>query len=396
MYSPKIIAANAALVESTTSVKLKEYSPAEVDEWLARMKNLTEPVGKEKWKWNRNPTQAEQEFIINERMMTKLSFTYWATRYGFIRNEKGGDERIKFRESQELMLRHISEMQEAGLPIFIINLKARQIYSSTLSELILTHKVTTTSGITSLLAADIPKQSEFLFNMMQRIFDHLPFYLQPHRKYEVKGVQMFFDQLDSNILVDSGNKKDSGVGQGKALHCGHLSELATWNDPDTVTADLIPAILSASSIDSFWIFESTAMGKVSHWRDWWIAAKKNKFFGFRPVFIPFYILKEKYAMDPPLGWGPSTRAIALGASLKATKGVELTRKQLYWWDNTYESYKEQNKLNEFFAEYASDDEEAFQLTGRSIFSIETVQDLRRKAMLKPFCPYQIEERSAIA
>lgn len=392
MYSQKAIARAASEVESQTSLTLREYTPDEVTNHLAAIDGMVELIGRERWRWNRNPTEAEQAFILNERLMCKISFPYWATRYAYIRNEKGGDDRIKFRESQELLLANISEMQDAGLPIFIINLKARQIYSSTLSELILTHKVTSTGGITSLLAADEPKQSEFLFNMMQRVFEHLPFYLQPHRKYEVKGTQMFFDQLDSNILVDSGNKMGGGLGQGKALHCGHLSEVATWADPGMIMEDLIPAILSAASPQSFWIFESTARGKVSHWRDWWLAAKRKKFFGFKPVFIPFYVLKEKYAMDPPPGWGPSTRAITLADSLKVTKGVELTRKQMYWWDNTYESYKEQNDLSSFFAEYASDDEEAFQLTGRSIFPIEVIQDMRRRAMMKGFAPYQIEER----
>lgn len=391
MYSPKVIAKLANQIESTTSLKLKEHSIPEVDEWLERMSEVCVPDGRERWKWNRPLSPEEQEFVFNEQLMCKINFPYWATRYAYIRHEKGGEVRIKFRESQEIMLGHICRMQEEGVPILIINLKARQIYSSTLSELILTHKVTTTTGITSLLAADEPAQSEFLFNMMQRVYEHLPWFLRPHRKYEVKGTQMLFDELDSNILVESGNRKVGGIGQGKAVHAGHLSELATWVNPDMVTADLMPAILSAASKDTFFILESTAKGKMSRWRDWWISAKRDEFFGFRPVFIPWYVLKEKYATDPPVDWVPTERTIIRGKSLEV-RGVELTKKQLYWWERTYNSYKAQNKLNEFFAEYASDDEEAFQLTGKSVFPTEVIQDLRRKAMLRPYCPYQIEER----
>ncbi len=392
MYSPLVTNKLAATIEGSMPIRLREYSIPEIDEWTERMQLLHEPVGKQGWKLKRPLTEEEDLFKLNEQLMCKINFPYWATRYAYIRHEKGGDVRIKFRESQELMLSHIGDMQEKGLPILIINLKARQIYSSTLSELILTHKVTTTGGITSILAADEPSQSEFLFNMMQRVFEHLPWYLQPHRKYEVKGQQMFFDELDSNILVDSGNKSGGGLGQGKAIHAGHLSELATWRDPDMVTADLMPAILSAASPDTFFILESTAKGKVSRWRDWWMAAKRDKFFGFRPVFIPFYVLKEKYAAEPPVGWTPDTRSLNFANSLAVTKNVKLTKKQIYWWEKTYESYKEQNKLNEFFAEYASDDEEAFQLTGKSVFPTETIQDMRRKAMLRPYCPYSLEER----
>jgi hypothetical protein len=52
-------------------------------------------------------------------------------------------------------------------------------------------------------------------------------------------------------------------------------------------------------------------------------------------------------------------------------------------------------LNAFFAEYCADDEEAFQLSGRSVFPTEVIQDLRRKAMTKVFAPYQFEERGIL-
>lgn len=393
MYSPKVIANLVSQVEASTGIRFKEYSPGQTQAWAGHLGKLVVWENREKWHWQRDLTEEEKMFILNEQLLCKINFPYWATRYAYIRHEKGGNVLMNFRESQELMMGHISDMQEQGLPIKIINLKARQVYSSTLSELILTHKVTTTSGVTSLLAADTPDQSEFLFNMMQRVFEHLPVYLQPHRKYEVKGAQMFFDIMDSNVLVNSGNKLGGGLGQGKAIHSGHLSELATWNDPDMVTADLMPAIISAQGPNTFFILESTAKGKVSRWRDWWLSAKREEFFGFRPVMIPWYVLKEKYAEEPSVAWRASERVLNVARSLKLTKGVDLSKKQLYWWEKMYENYKSQNKLNEFFAEYASDDEEAFQLTGKSVFPIEVIQDLRRKAMSKPFCPYELQERS---
>lgn len=395
MYSPKVINRNIAAVESQTGLALREHTIVEVLEHTEHLNKLVEPALGGKLRLKRPLTEEENLFITNEQMMCKLSFPYWATRYAYIRHEKGGETLISFRESQEILLSRIGKIQETGKPILIINLKARQIYASTLSELILTHKATTTTGITSVLAADEPAQSDFLFNMMQRVYQHLPFYLKPHRKYEVKGTQMFFDELDSNILVDSGNKKGGGLGQGKAIHAGHLSELATWNDPDMVTADLIPAIISARSANTFFILESTAKGRSNRWHDWWFQAKDGAFFGFEPVFIPFYVLKEKYADDPPTLWQPSERSETFAKSLLVSKGVSLTKKQLYWWEQTYNSYKAGNKLNEFFAEYASDDEEAFQSTGKSVFPIEVVQDLRRKALTKSRTAYVFEERQLV-
>ena len=392
MYSKKAINEAARKVEETFPVRLREYTPSEVDAWVERINSAITLKGENKLEQKRPLDEEERQFISNELLMSKISFPYYAERYVWIRRDKGGDVRFKFWESQELILDTIAKMQDAGLPIFLINLKARQIGASTLAEAILTHKVLTTPSITSLLAADEAKQSEFLFNMMERVFNHLPLWMRPHRLYHVKGAHMFFDRMDSNVLVDAGNKRDGNVGQGKALHCGHLSELATWQNPEMVSEDLIPAILSAASPHSFWIFESTAKGKMSHWRDWWLAAKRGRFHGFVPVFVAWWVIKEKYQADPSIGWEPSDRVRRLARTLLLLKGVELTRKQMYWWDRTYASYKEENRLNAFYAEYASDDEEAFQLTGKSVFPIETIQDLRRKAMERTTALYQFEER----
>src|ERR1019366_3759530 len=129
----------------------------------------------------------------------KINFPYWATRYAFIKRDKGGLCRFSFWESQEMLLETIGSMEDQGIPVLIINLKARQVGSSTLSEAILTHKAIYSGGTTSLVASDEPNKSEFLFNMMERIYDNLPLYLRPHRKFRVKGSQLYFDVQDSLI-----------------------------------------------------------------------------------------------------------------------------------------------------------------------------------------------------
>ena len=186
MFSPRIIAAKAAQIEAKLPIKLKEHTLDEVDRWVDQINSSvsTDDAGRVTRK--RELTEEEKQFISNELLMSKISFPYYASRYVWVRRDKGGDVRFHFWESQELMLRALSAIEEASKPMLIINLKARQVGSSTLSEAILTHKVLTTPSITSLLAADEAKQSEFLFNMMERIFNHLPFWMRPHRLYNVK------------------------------------------------------------------------------------------------------------------------------------------------------------------------------------------------------------------
>lgn len=737
MYSTKIIAAKAAQLEAAFPLKLKEYSVEEIEYWVDRLKQLIHPDSTEnKPRLVRDLHEDEQNFIANEIAMTKISYPYWAPRYAFIKYDKGGVRRLRFAESQEMLLSVLATLEESGKPAKILNLKARQVFSSTFSETVITHKVMNTAGITSVVASDEPNKSEFMFNMMERIYDNLPFYLKPHKKFRVKGSQLYFDKLDSLIDVDSGNKKVGGIGQGMAqpldslivtptgfvkfgeldindeiigvdgkphlvtniypqglldtyrvtfsdstsaeccedhlwrvlsakdrnrkrngkvlplkeisknlhgkrgqanyfipisktvefkevnlpfdaylmgvllgdgglttkscvkftagteelvgrvkevlpknlkvrylskfdyaitstdrnntvlrglqelkihglgskekyipdlykyssikdrealiqglldtdgsitnnsidfystaerladdfievvqslggiankkkrnydnkgwikskgiifvvrvipskefmpfrisrkankykgrvkypptrsikaveyvgkknmqcilvdapdslyltnsyivthntIHSGHLSELATWNNTSQITADLLPAVMSGESTNTFFIIESTANGKHGALYEWWKAAKRKKFYGFVPVFIPWWIMTEKYATEPEDGWGPSDRVTKLMLQIKQTKGIQLNRKQMFWWDTNYASYKEGDKLHEFFAEYASDDQEAFQLAGKTVFDTEKLNDMLRRAKTWPMGVYQVEERLAI-
>lgn len=396
MYSAKCIAAKAAQIESTLPIKLKEHSIDEVENWTQRLEALIHPDSPaNKPKLVRDYTEEEKLFIANERILCKISFPYWASRYAFILFDKGGLTRIKFKESQELLLDILGQLEESNQPAKLLNLKARQVYCSTFSELVLTHKSMNTPGIYSIVASDEPDKSENLFNMMERIYDHLPHYLKPHRKYRVKGSQLYFDELDSKIEVDSGNKRIGGMGQGITVHAGHLSELATWENVDQITADLIPAVISGESPNTFFIIEFTANGKKGAAYEWWKACKRKNFYGFVPVFIPWWLIREKYATDPAIGWGPSDRVLKLALQVKQTKGVDLSRKQMFWWDQHYNSYKETNRLHEFFAEYASDDQEAFQLTGKTVFDTELLNDLQRKAKAKPMAYYELMEKMVL-
>jgi len=326
-----------------------------VDDFRYRLDKLIHPDSTDKnFKLIRTLTEDERRFIQNELLMSKINYPYWATHYAWIKTDKGFEDRIRFWESQEMILSIISNLEEAEKPILLINLKARQIGASTIYESILTHRVITTPSVTAILAADEPGQSEFLFNMMERFYNHLPWWMKPHREFHVKGTQMFFDQIDSLIIVDSGNRRQGGIGQGKSVQLGHLSELATWQYPDMITEDLMPAIESGMSPRTFFVMESTAKGEGNDWHNWWRLAKRNKFHGFTPIFIPWYAIKEKYAANPPGGWVPTSVTEGMRASLRGSRGVEITNKQSYWWEKTFESYREDNKLNEFYSEYCVD------------------------------------------
>src|SRR5437867_4521401 len=105
MYSPKVITAKAKAIESNHKVALKQYSVAEVDEWLTRLNSLVhQDASPGRPQLVRKLTAEEQRFVDNEILMCKISYKYWAERYAWIKTDKGGIARLKLWESQEMLI----------------------------------------------------------------------------------------------------------------------------------------------------------------------------------------------------------------------------------------------------------------------------------------------------
>ena len=111
MYSQKVIARKALELESAFPITLKEHTLDEVDEWTARLNKLVHPDSTPtNFKGLVKPmSEEEKAWVSNEIMMCRINYPYWATHYGWIRNDKGGEVRIKFWESQEMMLNIIAD-----------------------------------------------------------------------------------------------------------------------------------------------------------------------------------------------------------------------------------------------------------------------------------------------
>ena len=80
MYSSKIIEHNLARLSDTLGVRFTHYDDDLVDEMTAHLKGLVKSYDKEgnPDEWNRKPTQKEQAYIDNERIVCKYDFQYFA------------------------------------------------------------------------------------------------------------------------------------------------------------------------------------------------------------------------------------------------------------------------------------------------------------------------------
>lgn len=392
MYSREVTAARAAAFESHYKTELREFSVAEVADFRDRLADAVDRKGNPA----RDLTPEEVHFVNNELLLTKLSFQYWAERYCAI-NLQGSDVGPMYPlwESQRLILEKIAALERRsffdGHPdgILVNILKARQLGASTLSQAMGAHRVTTQSHVFGLVAADVPEQSAFTFDMLERVVEGLPWYLCPRVTEHVKNTEIVFD-TGAHVWVGSGKStrgtegKRGQLGRGKTLSWAHLTELSTWEDADQIDDALMPTIHIQPRV--IVVFESTAKGRHNWWHEHWNASKRGVG-RFTPIFIPWYAENSRYWLPAPAGWFPKPETLKHAARCEETgprwigKKVRLTRNQLYWYETTREAFESKvpSMLHKFLEEYCADDEEAFQFSGYGVFSLDTIERIRARS-----------------
>lgn len=388
MYHPTVVSAAISKLSDHYAPHLpqgglREYSVSEVDEWLARLATQYDEKGRQL----RELSLEEQRFVLNELLMSKASFAYWAERYSYISLSGAGLGRMyPLWESQRLILAEIARVELAMYEgewaggILIALLKSRQLGGSTLAQSLIAHRATTQDNVFGLIAADDPTQSAYLFDMFERIVEHLPVFLHPTITEHVKNTEMKFDG-GSNIWTGSGKstrgvKGERGqIGRGKTLAVLHLSELSTWENTDQIEAALLPAM--PEHIRSLGIFESSGRGRNNWWHRTWEDAI-TQVSRFTPVFIPWFAERTKYTRPAPSGWTPAETTLLHAKLCEASaprwthRSASLTRDQLYWYETTRAEHERKGKLGIFLENYSSNPDEAFQFSGKSIFPIEVL------------------------
>lgn len=392
MFHPQVVASTTAILEADISRRLgyqfhfTQYSLHEVEEYGARLANAWDERGR--------PLRAlasdELLFVVNEFNLTKADIRYWIERYGWI-NMAGArvGHPWPLREDQEMLLQEFGRIElqihrgERNDGILACILKARQKGISTIVQLILTHRMTTTANRFGLIAADVPGQSSYLFTMFTRALDRQPAYLRP-------GVKSRSETFPDEIEFTSGSAIWSGAGlskrgqqgqkgelnRGKTCSVVHLSELSTWQDTAQIEMALMPSI--PISPDVFFFEESTARGKGNWWHRHWETAKTG-IGRFSPIFLPWYADKHLYALTPPPAWIPTAASLSYARRIADTserwmhRSVSLTKEQLYWYESQRAAAEAAAQLAGFLENYPADDDEAFQFSGSAAVPIDVIE-----------------------
>lgn len=405
MYSPQLIAIRRAELERVLANELprgglREYTLAEVDEFNQRFAGLFGSKGEQ----TRPLAPEEQAFVVNEQLLGKIDCAYFSERYTTINLAGSGIGRLyPLWESQRLILDEIGRLEweryDTGYPdgVLVDCLKDRQVGASTLAVAILFQRLVTHAHTFGLLAADVPDQSDFMWDMFERMYDHLPWYMQPSVAERVKndefvlatGTRLFWGASKSTRGADRPTRTaqegtKGQLGRGKTLSVCVNSELATWTNPNQIDTALDPAI--PRSLRSFWLKESSANGRgPSNW--WWAEwqlAKSGKGRA-RAIFIPWYAEQSRHHKPAPVGWSPSTDTLAHARRAEESgprwmhRAVTLTRDQLYWYETERDLAIAKDNLSGFMQEHPADDDEAFQYASKSAISLQVRERIRAQA-----------------
>ena len=291
-----------------------------------------------------------------------------------IKTKSGTVVPFRLNDAQRKLYAVAKRQQDAGKPVRLIILKARQLGFSTLTEGLIFHACATRRNVNALIVAHREDATANLFRMSKLFYDELPAPVKPMLRAS-NAQELVFENpsklrserearpgLRSRIRCATAGGR--GIGRSDTLQCVHLSEYAFWPDGADGKASTLAGILQAvpSLPGTMVVIESTANGFEDFKKRWDAAVAGEN--DFEPVFFAWFENPD-YSMPvvPGTEWTPEER------DLKAA--YRLTDEQLQWrrWciaNNCGGS------LDMFRQEYPASPGEAFLHSGTGVFDNEQI------------------------
>lgn len=316
----------------------------------------------------------------------KHDFEYWARTMTTIADKgKGRDTAFTLNRPQRIYLKAMERLRLQERPIDIILLKARQWGGSTLTQLYmlwiqLVHK----RNWNSVICGDIEKQSSIVAGMLSKVISRYPTWATGGKRiitspYQGAQKTRVISWSNSRYSLGSAQKPDSL--RSEDISMAHLTEVGLWKATQgRKPEDLVQSIFGsiASGPYTMKVIESTAKGVGNFFHRTWIDAvgERNN---FTPVFIPWFAIdlyskpieQESYGSFIESMNEYEQHLFSLGATLEA----------IAWYRDKRREIPDEWRL---FSEFPSTPEEAFQSTGRRVFKISYVENIRKDCCPAPF------------
>jgi hypothetical protein len=399
MYSPRLVLEKLSRFTAKYGWTPVEHSIEEIDKVNEWMKSLytTDKKGDLIFD-DAQLTAPLKKWIANERAMCAISFEYYLTRYHFISAENR-IFRFKFRGGQKVLFQVIQELEDRGVSIEILLLKARQGGFSTFVEALMTHRALFVPGVKCTIGSANDQKTYVMMGMMYTALENLPWWLPPQQtKDKRSGAALLeFAHVGSQIVIQSGSIR-GGIGQGTTPTAIHLSEVCDYSDPLTqIEEGLFKAVHSGPEI--LMILESTGNGNTGWWAEQW---RDNKEFYFQgrarlyPLFIPWFMTPELYPKKEwidkfkiPPKWTPNPSTLMTIAKCEAYahssealtrvigKGWKMSREQQWFWEFNYEDAKRRRTEKSWLRHMPCDDYDALIGENDSVFDQDSIENIRK-------------------
>lgn len=403
MYSPKIIARNLSRASSLIREKYQLAPEWELqyptDEDHREMVQHLESLLDDKGVPLRKLTDLEALWVLCESTLCKLDFHYYCRRYVRIEDWSGRIVPFKPNRAQRVVLTKMAQMEERGLALMMMFLKARQLGITTLFQALLSHRVFLYRNVNAPTGSAEPDKSRKMVKKLEFIWNELPWWLRPRRTAYRAGELLEYADLNSSIDVSWGNQTQ-GIGRGSTSTVCHLSELASFLNPE----ELVDAALIRTMHEnpfSLLALESTAEGIGNWWHrtwEWNVKMAASGIARLEPIFLPWFMGSELYPTEGwlkrrpiPEGWQipeyVERHAEAAKVYVQQTPMLrdelgdswEMPIEQKWFYHIEYQEAREKKTLHIFLSEMPANPGEAFQNSNPTVFDIETLSDVRTKA-----------------
>ena len=337
-----------------------------------------------------------EEFI---RIRQKHDYPFWAAMFAYIKRKGGGtDVLFRLNRPQRKLIKRLEKMRNAGKPIRLILLKARQWGGSTaiqiyMAWLQLVHEV----GLNSLIIAHQGTGSDEIKDMFDRMIRSYPVEMlhelgDAYAPNEPKMVGVgksgnIFRVPQRNCKIKIGTAERPNSCRGGDYNLVHLSEVALLKETDgKKPEDIVRSACSGILLRPYTmiVYESTPNGVGNFFHKEYLAAKKGlsqfeamfvAWFEIEQYELPFSDEAEKYAFAKKLFENSRNDEVKSDREEPGTylwrlweKGATL--EAIHWYVSERSKYTNHGDMA---SEYPSDDIEAFTYSGRKVFSSEDVE-----------------------
>ena len=272
------------------------------------------------------------------------------------KNASQGFVPFEFNAAQTEVNQQIEQQLQATGKVRAIILKARQQGISTYCAARVFWKTFYTPYTRSVVMAHDSATSDALFNMSRNIIDNME---NPPTLNKSNAKEILFEHNKSGYRLYTAGAKEAGRGTTPTI--AHLSEVGFWQFDEQILAGLFQGISQEEGTEV--ILESTANGASGEFYRLFqgALAGENEYI---PIFLPWFITDE-YRREAPEGIELTVEE----EELKETHSLD--NDQLYWRRLKIAESGERK----FKQEYPATPEEAFLVSGNSVFDQEIISSI---------------------